>query len=242
MRRLLPALVLCGAASGAVAAPYDAEFSVVCRNRLTCQQDFRSVTEDLTAALNYKPLGPAEASGITGIGIGAIATYVPADGDAWENVTSEDVDGIGMVGVVARKGLPLDLDIGAFYAGVPGSGVSVYGGEVRWALLSGGVAEPALAVRGSFTRTSGIDDFDFDAYGVDVSLSKGFAMVTPYIGYGYVWAEADPHGNLGLEKEEVEDSKIFAGLRLGLGLVDITPEYERTGDRNAYNLLLGLSF
>lgn len=244
MRRLLLALVLCSSAPAVFAAGWDAEFSVSCRNGPgpLCQQDFRTVSEDITAALNYKPLGPAEATGITGIGVGAIATYVPADSDAWANVTGEDVDGIGMAGIVARKGLPLNLDLGAFYASVPGTGVSVYGGEVRWALLEGGVAQPALAVRGSFTRTDGIDDFDFDAYAVDVSLSKGFTILTPYIGYGYVWAESDPHGNFGLEKEEIEDSKFFAGLRFGLGLLDITPEYERTGDVNAYSLLLGLSF
>jgi hypothetical protein len=243
MRRLACALVLCSAASSVGAASYNPDFSLNCSMlSSTCQSDFREVAHDVAAALNYKPLGPAESSGITGIAVGLIGTYVSADSEAWERLTGVDVQGLGMAGIVARKGLPFDIDVGAFYAGVPGGGVSAYGGELRWALLGGGIAEPAIAVRGSFTRTSGIDDFDFDSYGLDVSVSKGFTILTPYIGYGYVWAEADPHDIAGLEKQEVEEGKLFVGARIGLGLLDITPEYERLGDRNVYNLLIGLSF
>lgn len=243
MRRLLLVLALGCAATQASA--FDADFSVDCSNNTTrnCQRDFRSMAEDITAALNYKALGPAEATGLTGIGVAGIVSYVSVDDEkAWKNITGEDVDAIGMAGVAVRKGLPFDIDVGAFYASVPGSGASLYGGELRWALLAGGVAEPALAVRGSFTRLNGVDEFDYDSYGLDVSISKGFTIITPYAGFGYVWAEADPKGNGGLQKEEVDAEKFFVGARLGLGLLDITPEYERTGGRDAYNLLLGLSF
>jgi len=244
MRHLLLAVVLASMASSVSA--YDADFSLACRDTgpgPACQPDFRSVSEDITAALNYKALGPSEATGITGIGVGAIVSYMNVDDkDAWHNVTGEDVDAIGMAGVVVRKGLPLGLDVGGFYSSVPGTGASLYGGELRWAILEGGVAEPALAVRGTYTRSAGIDDFDYEAYGLDVSVSKGFTIFTPYVGYGYIWSEADPHGNFGLEKEEVETGRFFAGLRMGLGLLDITPEYESIDGRNVYNLLLGLSF
>lgn len=242
MRQLTLALALCCAAFNASA--YDADFSIDCSVvNPTCQSDFRSIARDITAALDYKALGPAESTGITGIGIGAIATYVSVDSEAaWQNVTGEDVSAIGMAGAVLRKGLPFGLDLGAFYAAVPGADVSVYGGEVRWAILGGGIAEPALAVRGAFTRTSGIDDFDFDAYSLDASISKGFAFLTPYAGFGYVWSEADPKGNGGLEKEEIDAEKFFVGLRFGLALLDITPEYENIDGRDVYNLLIGLSF
>ena len=221
MRQFTLALALCCAAFNASA--YDADFSIDCSVvNPTCQSDFRSISRDITAALDYKALGPAESTGITGIGIGAIATYVSVDSEAaWQNVTGEDVSAIGMAGAVLRKGLPFGLDLGAFYAAVPGADVSVYGGEVRWAILGGGIAEPALAVRGAFTRTSGIDDFDFDAYSLDASISKG---------------------NGGLEKEEIDAEKFFVGLRFGLALLDITPEYENIDGRDVYNLLIGLSF
>jgi len=241
MRRLLLALAL---ATGATqASAFDADFDLTCVDPTTCQADFRSIAEDITAALNYKALGPSEATGITGIGIGAFATYVDVDDPgAWNRLTGEDVDAIGMAGVVLRKGLPFGIDLGAFYATVPGADADLYGGEVRWAILEGGVAEPALAVRGTYTRSSGIDDLDYEAMGLDVSISKGFAFLTPYAGYGYVWSELDPKGVALLDKEEVDASRFFVGLRFGLLIFDITPEYEHIEGRDSFNLLLGASF
>lgn len=241
MRRLLLALAL---ATGATqAAAFDVDFNLDCTANPTCQADFRSISEDITAALNYKALGPAEATGLTGIGIGAFVSYVDAeDPAAWNRLTGESVDAVGMAGVAVRKGLPFGIDLGAFYGTVPGASADLYGGEVRWAILEGGVAEPALAVRGTYTRSSGIDDLDFESMGLDVSVSKGFAFLTPYAGYGYVWSELTPKNVVGLQKEKVDASRLFVGLRFGLLIFDITPEYERIEGRDSFNLLLGASF
>ena len=241
MRRLLLSLAL--AASATQATAFDADFDLNCGNIVTCQADFRSVTEDVTAALNYKALGPAEATGITGIGIGVIASYVETDDPgAWGRLTGEEVDVVGMVGAVVRKGLPFGLDVGAFYSTVPGADADLWGGELRWAILEGGTAEPALAVRGTYVRSTGIDDLDYEAKGLDVSVSKGFTFLTPYAGYGYVWSEAEPGAATGLQKEEVDASRWFVGLRIGLLIFDITPEYEHIEGRDSFNLLLGASF
>lgn len=241
MRRLLLALVLAAPASQALA--FDADFEFDCGLNPNCQSDFRSIAEDITAGLNYKALGPAEATGITGIGVAAFASYTEVDDpDAWQRLTGEDVDAVGMAGLAVRKGLPLGFDVGAFYASVPGASAELYGAELRWAILEGGTAEPALAVRATYTRSNGIDDFDFESKGVDVSLSKGLTFITPYVGYGYVWAEADPNNVAGLQKEDVDASRFFVGARIGLLIFDITPEYENIDGRSTYNLLLGLSF
>lgn len=241
MRRLLLALAL---ATGATqAAAFDADFDFTCTNPVSCQNDFRSIAEDITAALNYKALGPSEATGLTGIGIGAIVTYVEVDDPgAWSRLTGEDVDAIGMAGVTVRKGLPFGIDVGAFYTTVPGSDADLWGGELRWAILEGGTAEPALALRGTYTKATGIDDLDYEAKGLDISVSKGFTFLTPYAGYGYVWSEADPKGVAGLQKEEIDASRWFAGLRIGLLIFDITPEYEHIEGRDTFSLLLGASF
>lgn len=246
MRRFLICAALLGGFTSSVPAA-DADFEFECNDApqgcAALQRDFERVVEDLAAALNYKALGPAEASGITGIGVAAIGSYTEVENkQAWRNLTGTEVDAIGMAGGVVRKGLPFNIDLGAFYAGVPGASAGLLGAEVRYAILPGGVAAPALAVRGTYTVTTGVDDFDYAAWSADVSVSKGFALMTPYIGAGYVSATADPKGNGGLQKHTTENEKIFAGLRLGLGLLDITPEYERVGERNVYSLLVGLSF
>ena len=205
------------------------------------QRDFREVSKDLGALLNGKALGPAEPGGITGFGIGAFFVYVPTDdSDAWQRLTGEDVDDLGLVGISAQKGLPLGIDVGASYAWVPQGDGKLFGAELRYALIDGGLASPAVGLRGSYTSLSGLDDVDYDAFGLDLSVSKGFGPITPYAGAGYVWGtlEADPE--FGLDDEDVEESRLFVGMRIaGLGL---TPEYERVGDRNSFNIRLGFTF
>ena len=231
-----------------LAAAGDADFDINCGGTPdACRAAFAEVSEDVAAALHFKQLAPLEATGITGIGVGAIASYVPVKKDsAWQTLTGSDVDAIGMVGIVANKGLPLGVDIAAFYTAIPGSGASAYGAQLRYALLEGGIAEPAIAVSANYTATNGIDDFDYDAYGVDIGISKGFTILTPYAGAGYVWAEAQPGQSVkqtfGIDDEKVDKSRLFAGLRITLAFLELTPEYERFGDRNVYNLRAGFSF
>ncbi|WP_420466759.1 hypothetical protein [Panacagrimonas sp.] len=206
------------------------------------QNDFREVSKDVGALLNGKALTPAEPGGITGFGIGAFAIYVPTDDSgAWQRLTGEDIDEIGLVGLIAQKGLPFGVDVGASYATVPGSDGRLLGAELRYALIDGGIATPAVGLRGSFTSLSGLDDVDYDSYGLDISVSKGFGPLTPYAGVGYVWGQLEADPQFGLEDEDVEESRVFVGLRVSAP-IGITPEYERVGDRDSFNLRFGLAF
>lgn len=224
----------------AVAASAESDFEIQPGGS---QAQFRSVAKDIAATLDYKALGPAEASGLTGFSVGAFATYAPtSDKDAWTAVTGEEVDAIGMVGVSAVKGLPFNIDIGAFYSQVPKTDAKLFGGEVRWAVLPGGVATPAVAVRGSYTKLSGEDQLEYDAYGFDVSVSKGFAFLTPYAGAGYSFGTVSTDPLFGYEDEDVNQAKFFVGARIALGFLQLTPEYTRSGDTNAYSLRLSLGF
>lgn len=209
------------------------------------QADFKSVVEDLSAAFNSKSLAPAEAMGITGFGIGVFGSYVETDdAGAWQRLIGEDVQEIGLVGIVAQKGLPLGIDIGASYAQVPGEDAKVFGAEIRYAILEGGVASPALGVRASYSSLNGVDEIGYDSYGLDVSISKGVGPLTPYAGVGYVWSDIevkDDAAALLLDDESVDETRLFIGLRLS-ALFGITPEYERVGDRDAFNLRVGFAF
>ena len=231
--RLLAVLLLC-AASPAMAKDVD----IQCAN---CQAAFDTVAEDLVATVDYKAMGPAEATGIAGFGVGLVMTYVPVD-DEWQTVTGSDFSGIGLAGLQVTKGLPFNIDLGAFYATAPGSNVDVVGGELRYAFLPGSTVAPALALRVSYVTVSGIDDFDLDSTSADLSVSKGFAVVTPYAGVGYTSGTADPDPVFGLNKVDVEETKLFAGLRLSLGLFEITPQFTQVGDVSSYSARLGFSF
>lgn len=241
MRRILLVVALSLIAAPAFAGKPD--FGVSCLNPLTCQADFRAVTEDITAAVGYKALGPAEATGITGIGVGAYGAYSPTrNKDAWNNLTGTSVNGVGMAGIAVHKGLPFGFDVGATYTAVPGTSARLYGVELRYAILQGGVAEPAVAIRASYTGSTGIDELKVSTTSVDASISKGFAIVTPYAGAGWVRGKADPDASTGLKDETVNKAKFFAGMRVSFVIFELTPEYERVGDNNSYNLRLGFSF
>lgn len=209
---------------------------------LNCQQQFQSVSEDLVATIDYKAVGPAEATGVVGFGVGVVAGYVPVDVKSdWAAVTGQNFSGLALVGLQATKGLPLGIDVGAFYTEVPGTNVKIYGGELRYAILEGSAVSPALALRGSYVTVAGIDTFDLESKAVDLSLSKGFALITPYVGVGYVFGESDPKGFGGLRKVEVEETKAYIGTRISLGLIEFTPELGQIGDNTYYSLRVGFS-
>lgn len=236
MRKLVLGLLCLGAVAPAIAKDIDID----CSN---CQEAFDSVSHDLIATIDYKGLAPAEATGIAGFGVGLVMTYVPVDVDAhWQQVTGEDFSGLGLVGLQVTKGLPLDLDVGAFYTTVPGTNLDVYGAELRYAILAGSTTSPALALRATYVAVGGVEELELESTSADVALSKGFGPVTPYAGVGYVMGTATPEPGHNLEEVEVEEMKAFVGVRLSLGLVEITPEIGQVGDIATYSARLGFSF
>lgn len=238
MRNPILAVLMLGVASMAQAKDVDIDGG--------SQDDFDAVAGDLVAAIDYKAAGPAEATGLTGFGLGLVTTYVPVDKDDWAAVTGSDFSAIGMVGLQATKGLPFNIDLGAFYATAPGSNVDAIGGEIRYAILPGSTVAPAVALRLSYVTVSGIDDFDLDSLSYDVSVSKGFGPFTPYAGVGRVDGSADPSAAVttatGIDESEVKETKLFAGARLTLGIIEFTPQYTKLGDANSYTLRMGFSF
>jgi hypothetical protein len=241
MRNTLLAFLSLCAASAAVAK----DVEITCGNPCPpgAQAAFESVSEDLIATIDYRAVGPAEATGLVGFGVGVVATYVPVDVESdWQGITGQDFSGLGMVGLQVTKGLPLNLDVGAFYTTVPDTNVDVYGAEVRYAILPGSTVSPAIALRGSYVAVTGIDSFEAESKSVDASLSKGFGPITPYVGVGYVFGETDPDASTGLRKVEVEETKAYLGARISLGLVEFTPEVGQIGDAVTYSARLGFSF
>ena len=208
------------------------------------QSEFRLLSEDLGAALSYKPLSPAEPLGITGFDIGVSATATRLEHAAvLEKVTSSSAPSTLVIPrIQAIKGLPLNIDIGASYAAVPGSNIKLIGIEAKYAVFTGTVATPALAIRGSYTRLSGVDQLAFNTRGIDVSLSKGFAVATPYVGVGAVWVTSTPNNIPLLTKENFRENKIFGGVNLHFALFNMAFEADRTGDATSYGAKIGLRF
>jgi hypothetical protein len=208
------------------------------------QAEFRLLSEDLGAALSFHAQIPAEALGITGfdLGVGVTATKMQ-NAALLQRVTSDDADATLYVPTLRlHKGLPAGFDIGLTYASVPGSNIRYTGGELRYAILQGGPATPAIGLRGSLTKLSGVDQLAFSTRGLDVSISKGFAFLTPYAGAGRVWVESDPRGTAGLQTEKFSLSKVFIGLGMNFALLNLNIEADKTGEATSTSVKLGWRF
>ena len=211
------------------------------------QNQFEALSEDLGSALAYRSVAPAEPLGVTGFDVGVSITATKLESiEAWETAIGDnDVSSsLYLPKVHAVKGLPWGIDIGAFYTSVPSSNIKVVGGEVKYAIWEGGVASPALAIRGSYAALQGVDQLDFSTAGVDLSISKGIAMFTPYAGIGVQRLSSEPQEDAGLvlEKESITQKRIMAGLNVGVALFNAAFEFDQIGEATSYSVKVGLRF
>lgn len=208
------------------------------------QQEFRVLSEDLGAALSYKPLAPPEPLGITGFDIGVAVTGTRLKNTAvFEKASGEDISVTLPVPTFRiAKGLPFGFDIGATLAAVPDSDIRYVGGELRWAVLEGSTLTPAIGIRLAATRLGGIDDLSFRTTSVDISISKGFAIATPYGGVGHVRTKSTPKGAPQLQEEKFSKSKVFAGVNLNFVVWNLAVEADRTGDVSSGSVKFGWRF
>jgi hypothetical protein len=86
-----------------------------------------------------------------------------------------------------------------------------------------------------------VDHLKLRTTGVDLSISKGFLMLTPYAGIGQVSVKSTPDAG-GLKVEKFTQSKVFAGLNVNFGLANLAFETDKTGDATSYGLKFGLRF
>ncbi len=206
------------------------------------QPNFRLLSEDLGAALSYKPLTPTAPLGITGFDVGLAVTGTKLQNRAVFAQAGADISTAVVPSLRLNKGLPFGIDFGVMYSSVPSTNIKLYGGELRYAIVPGGAAMPAIGVRGSYTKLTGVDRLDFDTKGLDLSISKGFLMFTPYAGVGKVWASSTPNGVLALSKESLSLNKVFVGANLNFGLTNLAFEGDRTGKASSYGAKLGFRF
>lgn len=210
------------------------------------QAEFKSISQDLGAVVSYKAVSPAEPLGITGFDVGLELTGTQLNHSAiWDKASSGGAPSTVVVPKLhVIKGLPLNFDVGAVYSKVPNTNVSLLGGELRYAIMEGGITMPAVAIRGTLTKMTGVSQLDLLTKGLELSISKGFAMVTPYAGVGEVWVESKPQGiaTTVLTKESFQQGKFYVGANINLGLLNIDLDYDNTDRTNSYTVKLGWRF
>ena len=230
--QILTTSILCSASALATAGT---DFTQL---KTLSQSEFGRLANDFTSAASYKGITPAAATGITGFDIGAELSFTQLANKAVWKKAGADVSTLIVPRLHAHKGLPFNIDIGASLSAVPDSDIKLMGLEARYSLLEGNVAFPAIAIRGAYSKLSGISQLGFDSTSVEVLMSKGFVMFTPYIGAGRVWGNVTPNVN-GLRKVSPTANKLFAGLNANFGLMNLAAEVDRTGDNDTVSVKLG---
>ena len=226
-------------AAGLPLAAQAADFNAV---GVLSQREFRAFSEDVAAAVAYKGLIPAEGLGITGFDLGVSATATEV---AHRDVLRKAAGGasipkaVPVVSARAVKGLPFDIDVGVVVSQLPSTNVKATGGELRWAFVGGNALVPAVAVRASTMSLSGVPGLKLRTTGADVSISKGFAFITPYAGAGVVDVRSSAPGT-SLSKENYRMDKVFAGVNIAFTPIALVLEADKTGDATGYGLKLAV--
>lgn len=210
------------------------------------QSEFKDLSKELGAAIAYRNLAPAEPLGITGFDVAVQGSFIDIKSDSsyWNKAAGDAPGYVGYPSVRVRKGLPFGIDVGAMYSQVIDTDIKLFGVEVSKAILEGSVATPALGVRATYTKLSGVDELDMQTAGIDASISKGFIFLTPYAGAGMLWVDSEPNGVLdtAVNEEKMWQPRGFVGMKITpLPLIGITAEVEYA-TRPIYSLKAGVSF
>jgi len=209
------------------------------------QTAFNTLVEELGTAVAYNSVAPAEAMGITGFDAGVIVGGVELDSAVWDQVVSDGSAPSSLIvpKLIVRKGLPFGVDLGVSYTSVPDSNVSILGGEIRKALLEGSTVMPAVSLSLHASSLDGVDDLDVSTYGVDVGISKGFAMLTPYASIGQIWTEGSENTTLlTLQDYDESTTRGSVGVKIGfMPMMSLTLQADMA-ETNSYNMKLSLGF
>jgi len=210
------------------------------------QSQFNGLSEDLTAAFSYKAGAPAESLGILGFDAGlALSSTKLENTSAWTAAmsTGDTIDTLVVPKLYLQKGLPLDFDIGAYYLSVPDTNLEAWGGELKYAFISGNVALPAVAARVAVTSLTALDQLELKSRSFDVSISKSILFVTPYAGIGRVWADSKPLAAGAIATSvDISETRTFVGVSIAPAFFNLALEGDSVGGITSYNLKLGMSF
>lgn len=206
------------------------------------QSQFRSVGENLAAATVYKGVIPAEPLGATGFDIALGASSTSVHEALFDEVSNDDwnLSTLPLVRANVHKGLPFGIDLGASYGVIPGTDISVLGAEVRYAVVSGNAAVPAVGLRASYSKLQGVDEIELDNKAIDISISKGFVNFTPYVGIGQVFSTFDAPGT-SLNTEDIDETRVFAGVNINFG-INLTLEMDSMAGETSYSAKTGIRF
>ena len=239
MKKLLPIILLLSLSNFAPASDIKFDTSLV-------QSEFNEFVKEFGTALWFNPMAPAETLGVIGfdISIETSLTDVGNEKSYWKKIFN-DGDTYSYIPVPrlhVQKGLPFNIDVGAMYVAVPDSNIKIWGLEAKYAFLEGSVVSPAVSIRASYSKLQGVNELSMDTKSLDLLISKGFVMFTPYAGVSLIKIHGSENSDL-ITLNDVDESerRVLMGLQLSLFPLIINAEAS-FGNVPQYALKFGMRF
>lgn len=204
---------------------------------LTSQAGFDTFSDEIGSALVYRAVAPADPLGLIGFDIAVEGTTASFGGDS-----------VIIPKLKFQKGLPGNFDIAGYYTQLPLTSVgatgdgTAYGVALSYAIWKGGPVSPALAIRGSYTNADIPGVVGATTTGVDLEISKGFVLISPYAGIGLANINTTDKSGNGNNGYNSQVTRYFVGANLNLKIMDIAFEAGKTGDNNFTTVKLGFRF
>ena len=207
------------------------------------QEQFEDFTENLSAATQYTSLAPPEALGPLGFDVGLAVSITDIRGSLFDLASDGDFTGSNLIipRIQVQKGFLFGLDIGASLGAIPDTDATLVGGEVRYSILRGDVVTPTVSIRATHSEVLGLDDYSQRSTGIELGVSKGFLILTPYATIGIVRSKGDPDNIEGLRSETFNQTKVTIGAVVNIG-VALTAEVANIDDFQTYSAKLGIRF
>jgi hypothetical protein len=214
------------------------------------QAQWKVFVKQVGAISTFKSLASADPLGKMNFNIGIDNSHTPIDQHnlAWINTfTHPDADcplgdAISIPTIRARMGVSDNMDIGAYWTTAPGANYGMVGGEFRYRFSKESETLPAAAVRTSVSILTGVSDFDFNAYSVELIASKKIAMFTPYVGFrGSLAVGTETTPKVHLDKESVFFAQGYAGVSSSIWVFTVAAEYN-VSQVNTFALAVGVNF
>ena len=206
------------------------------------QDQFHKLSQDLGAAFSYKGVTPATPLGVIGFDVGIELTQTSIENSSvFALAGAGDQSNVLIPKFHIYKGLPAGFDIGAFISGVPDINATLFGVDLRYAVMDDGLTTPAIGLRLSGTKATGLGDLNVSTAAFDVMISKKFTFVTPYAGGGVVRTMSDVSGS-SLAKENFNKGRYFGGVNVNLVAINLAFEAEKMGDNTSLSAKVGWRF
>jgi hypothetical protein len=215
------------------------------------KDEFQEFTAELGSILRFRQLGETTTLGKGRVDISLQWANSPIDDSkgAWNNTMSHPTadhylgSPISFPRLVGRFGVSDRVDLGAWGGFAPGANYGFIGADSTIGLIRQGSSRPvSLSIRPSITALVGPAELWAGNASLDVSVSRAFGSLSPYVGVATTASLAvETSDDVNLDSATAEGSLAYAGLSYRWRALILSVEVEKAA-LMSYGFRVGTRF